>query len=102
MSTTGPTANHAFHCHDPFEDDARWWFVVEGQLPHRFGPFGSEVLAVSGQHAEFRRWAERARARGGWAWLHTHRVWVVTLPVGVPCGGVAFEPGAVSHHGRGG
>jgi len=95
------TTDHAFMVSEPFlEVDGTWWFIVWGRRCVRHGPYGSAHHAEQGTHTTFRRWADRARHLGGWAWRRTHREWVVSLPQGVPCAGAPFAPRPISNHRR--
>ncbi|MEN0065023.1 MAG: hypothetical protein AAGA48_22965 [Myxococcota bacterium] len=91
--------SHSFIVSEPFvEVDGTWWFQVWGRRCVRHGPFAARDAAWLASHHVFQRWADRARHLGGWAWRRTHREWVVSLPSGVPCGGLAFSPKPISDH----
>lgn len=93
--------SYRFVVSEPFREfDGSWWFLVWGQHSVRHGPFATDEAALQEAHSTFRRWAERARRRGGWAWRRTHREWVVTLPPHVPCTGLPFAPAPISSHRR--
>lgn len=81
-------ASFMFYAARPYQQDGRWWFLVNDR---QHGPFDHRADAEQAQHRLFRRWAIRAARQGGWAWKSTANLWVVTVPEGVAVQGRPFS-----------
>lgn len=57
-----------------------WVFRYQAQGLMVLGPFPTRAGAECAREQLFRRWADAARARGGWLWRATRKDWRVTLP----------------------